>query len=90
MPRPQAGIRGTVRSGALQTALPGDRDSRAGRRSDKVIKCPGDMVGRATNFGSWEYSVCVGEGGVGNERETRKFREENDMGSGPWNVYLLG
>ena len=59
MPRPQAGTRGTVRSGALQTVLPGDRDSRAGRRSDKVIKCPRDMVRRAADSGSWEYSVCV-------------------------------
>lgn len=36
MPRLQAGTRGTGRSGILQTVLLGDRDTRAGRLSDKV------------------------------------------------------
>lgn len=86
MPRPQAGTRGTGRSGTLQTVLLGVRDTRAGRLSDKiVINCPGDMVGRAANLGSWEYSVGGDDGG------TREVTEENDPGSGPWKeVYLPG
>lgn len=83
MPRPQAGTRGTVRSRALQTVLPGDRDSRAGRCSDKVIKCTGDMVRRATDSGSWEYSVCMGEGGGMRERQGNSERKMTwDLGLG--------